>query len=88
MVEMPEYVLEGEDGPVRLVDAFGAHTQLITYHHMWFPGETWQCGGCTGFTSQFTRLEFLDNYDARLRGGDPGARSTRRSRTSGGSGTR
>jgi hypothetical protein len=25
-----------------------------------------QCSGCTGFTSQFTRLEFLDNYDARF----------------------
>jgi predicted dithiol-disulfide oxidoreductase (DUF899 family) len=33
---------------------------------MWFPGEQWQCGGCTGFTSQFTRLEFLNNYDARF----------------------
>ena len=33
---------------------------------MWFPGEEWQCPGCTGFTSQFTRLEFLDNYDARF----------------------
>ncbi len=33
---------------------------------MWFPGETWQCPGCTGFTSQFTRLEFLEAYDARF----------------------
>jgi predicted dithiol-disulfide oxidoreductase (DUF899 family) len=33
---------------------------------MWFPGEQWQCPGCTGFTSQFTRLEFLDSYDARF----------------------
>ena len=33
---------------------------------MWFPGEEWQCPGCTGFTSQFTRLEFLDSYDARF----------------------
>jgi predicted dithiol-disulfide oxidoreductase (DUF899 family) len=33
---------------------------------MWFDGEEWQCPGCTGFTSQFTRLEFLDNYDARF----------------------
>jgi predicted dithiol-disulfide oxidoreductase (DUF899 family) len=33
---------------------------------MWFPDEEWQCPGCTGFTSQFTRLEFLDNYDARF----------------------
>src|SRR5581483_4404341 len=66
MVEMPDYVLEGENGPVRLVDVFDGRRQLIVYNHMWFPGEKWQCPGCTGFTSQFTRVEFLDNYDARF----------------------
>lgn len=65
MVELPDYTLEGPDGPVRLVDLFEGRRQLIVYNHMWFPGEEWQCGGCTGFTSQFTRLEFLDAYDAR-----------------------
>jgi len=66
MVELPDYTLDGVDGPVRLVDVFEGRRQLIVYHHMWFPGEEWQCPGCTGFTSQFTRLEFLDNYDARF----------------------
>ncbi|WP_330178692.1 DUF899 domain-containing protein [Nocardia sp. NBC_01503] len=66
MVEMPDYTLEGADGPVRLVDLFDGKPQLIVYNHMWFEGEEWQCGGCTGFTSQFTRLEFLNNYDARF----------------------
>ena len=66
MVELPDYTLDGPDGPIRLVDVFGDKRQLIVYHHMWFPGEEWQCGGCTGFTSQFTRLEFLDAYDARF----------------------
>ena len=66
MVKMPDYTLEGEQGPVRLADIFGGRSQLIVYNHMWFPNEEWQCGGCTGFTSQFTRLEFLDNYDARF----------------------
>ena len=66
MVELPEYTLDGGDGPVRLVDVFQGKRQLIVYHHMWFPGEEWQCSGCTGFTSQFTRLEFLDDYDARF----------------------
>jgi predicted dithiol-disulfide oxidoreductase (DUF899 family) len=66
MVAMADYVLEGENGPVRLVDVFDGKSQLIVYHHMWFPDEEWQCPGCTGFTSQFTRLEFLDNYDARF----------------------
>ncbi len=66
MVEMPDYTLEGEDGPVRLVDVFGGMSQLIVYNHMWFPGEQWQCGGCTGFTAQFTRLDILGNFDARF----------------------
>jgi predicted dithiol-disulfide oxidoreductase (DUF899 family) len=66
MVAMPDCILEGEDGPVRLADVFDGKRQLIVYNHMWFPGEEWQCPGCTGFTSQFTRLEFLDNYDARF----------------------
>ena len=66
MVVMPDYTLEGVDGPIRLFDVFGDATQLIVYSHMWHPGQEWQCGGCTGFTSQFTRLEFLGNYDARF----------------------
>jgi predicted dithiol-disulfide oxidoreductase (DUF899 family) len=66
MVAMPDYVLESENGSVRLVDVFEGKPQLIVYHHMWTPGEMWQCPGCTGFTAQFTRLQFLDNYDARF----------------------
>lgn len=66
MVKMPEYTLEGEEGPVRLADVFGGMSQLIVYSHMWFAGEDWQCPGCTGFTAEFTRLEFLEDYDARF----------------------
>jgi predicted dithiol-disulfide oxidoreductase (DUF899 family) len=66
MVRMSEYTLVGADGPVRLVDIFDGRSQLITYHHMWNPDAEWQCGGCTSFTSSFTRLDFLDNYDARF----------------------
>ncbi|AXK46733.1 DUF899 domain-containing protein [Brachybacterium saurashtrense] len=66
MVEMPQYTLQGPDGPVGLPDLFDGATQLITYHHMWSPGAEWQCGGCTGYTSQFTRTEFLHKYDARF----------------------
>jgi predicted dithiol-disulfide oxidoreductase (DUF899 family) len=66
MVRMPEYTLTGAEGPVRLVDIFAGRSQLITYHHMWHPDAEWQCGGCTSFTSSFTRLDFLANYDARF----------------------
>jgi predicted dithiol-disulfide oxidoreductase (DUF899 family) len=66
MVKMPEYTLEGEDGPVHLAEIFDGRSQLIVYNHMWFPDQEWQCGGCTGFTSQFTRLAGLDNFGARF----------------------
>ena len=66
MVALPDYVLDSADGRVHLHDIFQGKRQLIVYNHMWFPGEEWQCSGCTGFTSQFTRLEFLDPYDARF----------------------
>lgn len=66
MVEMPDYTLVGRDGPSTLADVFDGHSQLIVYNHMWTDGAEWQCGGCTGFTSQFTRLDYLDGYDARF----------------------
>ena len=56
----------GPDGPVRLVDVFDGRSQLIVYNHMWSDGAEWQCGGCTSLTSQYVRLGFLDNYDARF----------------------
>jgi predicted dithiol-disulfide oxidoreductase (DUF899 family) len=66
MVRMPDYTLVGAAGPIRLADVFAGTSQLITYHHMWNPDDEWQCGGCTSFTSAFTRLDFLANYDARF----------------------
>ena len=65
MVELPAYTLIGADGPIRLADVFDGRSQLIVYHHMWSDSAKWQCGGCTGFTSQFTRQEFLDNSTRR-----------------------
>lgn len=65
-VRMPAYTVVGRDGPVGLVDLFDGRSQLITYHHMWFEDAEWQCGGCTSFTSQFPRLDFLEPYDARF----------------------
>lgn len=65
-VALGEYTLEGPNGPLRLIDLFDRRRQLIVYHHMWDPDATWQCGGCTSFTAQFTRLDFLATYDARF----------------------
>ena len=66
MVELPQYTLDSADGPVRLADVFDGTSQLITYHHMWSPDSEWQCGGCTSYTAQFTRTDFLRKYDARF----------------------
>lgn len=67
MVELPEYTLVGAEGPVRLAEVFRGRPQLIVYNHMWSDGNEWQCPGCTGFTSQFTRLDVLERYyDARF----------------------
>ena len=66
MVELPDYTLIGPAGPIRLVDVFDGRSQLIVYNHMWFDGAEWQCGGCTGLTSQYVRLDVLANYDARF----------------------
>lgn len=66
MVRMPDYTLEGAAGPTRLVDIFDGRSQLIVYNHMWFPGEKWQCGGCTSLTAHWARLDFLNHYDARF----------------------
>src|SRR6195952_5303686 len=66
MLELEDYTLVGPEGPIRLVDVFDGRSQLIVYNHMWSDGAEWQCGGCTGFTSQFVRLEFLANYEPRF----------------------
>lgn len=67
MVELPDYTLVGAEGPVRLPDIFDGRSQLIVYNRMWSDGSEWQCPGCTGFTSQFTRLDVLERYyDARF----------------------
>lgn len=66
MVEMPPYTLIGEDGPLTLAEVFDGRSQLIVYNHMWIDGAQWQCSGCTGYSMEFTRLEFLQSYDARF----------------------
>ncbi|GAA4479724.1 DUF899 family protein [Microbacterium panaciterrae] len=66
-VKLPRYTLIAEDGSlVSLADVFDGRSQLVTYHHMWTDGARWQCPGCTGATSQWTRTEALADLDARL----------------------
>ncbi|GMA25201.1 hypothetical protein GCM10025864_29600 [Luteimicrobium album] len=49
MTELPDVVVEGDEGPTPLLDLFGDHDQLILYKHMWHGGQPMeaQCEGCT-----------------------------------------
>jgi predicted dithiol-disulfide oxidoreductase (DUF899 family) len=87
MVKMPDYTLEGEQGPVRLADVFGGKSQLIVYNHMWFPGEHWQCRAARGSPRSSAGWS---SWTATTPGSSssPRAPSARHWRTGGGSGTR
>jgi predicted dithiol-disulfide oxidoreductase (DUF899 family) len=63
MVELGPYTLRGEHGEVSLRDVFEGRSQLVTYHFMWNPGATDQCGGCTFFASHVATLEPLHARD-------------------------
>jgi predicted dithiol-disulfide oxidoreductase (DUF899 family) len=44
-----DYVFEGTDGPVRLLDLFDGRPQLLLYHFMFAPGaHGWPTAGCPG----------------------------------------
>jgi predicted dithiol-disulfide oxidoreductase (DUF899 family) len=58
----------GAEGPVPLLEAFEGRRQLVGYFHMWHPGRSWdqQCEGCTFFTAQVQRPEYLHSRDVTL----------------------
>jgi predicted dithiol-disulfide oxidoreductase (DUF899 family) len=45
-----DYVLQGEDGDVALLDLFGGRRQLAIYHFMFPVGQQTPCVGCSTFT--------------------------------------
>jgi predicted dithiol-disulfide oxidoreductase (DUF899 family) len=52
----PDYVFAGPKGPVRLLDLFEGHPQLLLYHFMFAPGVGgWPSAGCPGCSM------YLDN---------------------------
>jgi predicted dithiol-disulfide oxidoreductase (DUF899 family) len=57
--------LIGENGPVRLLDAFEGRQMLIAYYFMWHTGHPApeQCEGCTFFTTQVRELSALHARD-------------------------
>ena len=58
----------GPAGPVPLAQAFEGRRQLVGYFHMWHDGRPWdqQCEGCTFFTAQVQRPEYLHSRDVTL----------------------
>jgi predicted dithiol-disulfide oxidoreductase (DUF899 family) len=66
MVEVEkDYVFEGPDGPVRLLDLFEGRAQLIIYHFMFDPSWEDGCPSCTAGTDELSPgfLEHLHTRD-------------------------
>jgi predicted dithiol-disulfide oxidoreductase (DUF899 family) len=60
-----EYVFEGPDGPVTLLDLFDGRRQLVVYHFMFGPGED-PCTGCSSFIDNVGHLAHLHARDTSL----------------------
>ena len=77
MVEIDkDYVFEGPEGSVRLIDLFDGRRQLIVYHFMFEPGapppgksgEPWEegCSGCSFVADNIGHLSHLHARDTSL----------------------
>jgi predicted dithiol-disulfide oxidoreductase (DUF899 family) len=61
-----EYVFEGPDGKVSLLDLFDGRRQLIIYHFMFAPGvEGWPSAGCPGCSMFVDQIGHLAHPHAR-----------------------
>ena len=65
MVEVEkDYTFDGPDGPVRLLDMFEGHPQLIIYHFMFDPEWEEGCPSCTSGTDELSP-RFLEHLHTR-----------------------
>lgn len=61
-----DYVFEGPDGKVRLIDLFEGRRQLIVYHFMFAPGVGgWPTAGCPGCSMVVDHMGPLEHLRAR-----------------------
>jgi predicted dithiol-disulfide oxidoreductase (DUF899 family) len=58
-----DYVFEGPQGKLTLIDLFEGRRQLIVYHFMFAPDWEKGCAGCTGFVDDLPVLEELHKRD-------------------------
>jgi predicted dithiol-disulfide oxidoreductase (DUF899 family) len=66
MVRMdPATLLDGESGPITLLDAFEGRRMMIAYYFMWRTGRSAaeQCEGCTWVTSQVREVSYIQSRD-------------------------
>jgi predicted dithiol-disulfide oxidoreductase (DUF899 family) len=64
MVEIEkDYMLDGPDGQVSLLDLFDGRTQLIVYHFMFGPNQEVGCDGCSMFVDNLGHLAHLRARD-------------------------
>jgi predicted dithiol-disulfide oxidoreductase (DUF899 family) len=54
-----DYVFEGPDGELRLVDLFEGREQLVIYHFMWLYDKDIGCPSCSAFVDQIGHLAHL-----------------------------
>jgi predicted dithiol-disulfide oxidoreductase (DUF899 family) len=62
MMRVGDHVVEGVDGPVRLVDVFEGRRQLVAYKFMWIDPDQ-PCEGCSMFVDQFGHPAHLHARD-------------------------
>lgn len=66
MVEVGAYTFDGVDGPVRLVDLFDGHHQLVVQHFMFEPDWTAGCPSCSNLADQLGPLAHLLAFDVTV----------------------
>jgi predicted dithiol-disulfide oxidoreductase (DUF899 family) len=58
-----DYVLEGPDGPARLIELFDGRRQLLVYNFMFGPNQDVGCDGCSMIADQLVHLAHLRARD-------------------------
>jgi predicted dithiol-disulfide oxidoreductase (DUF899 family) len=61
-----EYVFEGPNGKVSLLDLFEGRRQLVIYHFMFDPAWEEGCLGCTGFINELGSLDNVRERDTTV----------------------
>jgi predicted dithiol-disulfide oxidoreductase (DUF899 family) len=65
MVEVDkDYVFEGPDGKLSLLDLFDGRRQLMVYHFMWLDDKDMGCPSCSAFANEVSQ-GVLDELDRR-----------------------